>query len=219
MLKDGEKGAVLQRDRVLYAVVPHSPMGVVTPEFLRKISAVAEKYQVQALKITSAQRIAVVGVKEEDIDQIWAELGVCPGHAVGACVRSIKVCPGTTFCRLGKQDALAVGAELDRRYHGYKLPGKFKMAVSGCVNQCAENCVRDLGFVGKANGWMVTVGGNGGSRPRLAEVLTEDLSTEEALKLAENVLNFYKENAKKSDRMGRFIDRIGLEVLKKAALS
>jgi NAD(P)H-nitrite reductase large subunit len=218
MLKDGEKGAVLQRDRTTYAIVPHMPLGVTTPAMLRKIAEVSERYGAQALKVTSAQRIAIVGVKEEDMDGIWNELGVDPGAAVGACVRSIKVCPGTTFCRLGKQDSLGLGAKLDKRYHGYKLPAKFKMGVSGCVNQCSENCIKDLGFVGKADGWLVTVGGHGGSRPRLAETLTTGLSTEEALGLAGKVLGFYKDNAKKADRMGKLINRIGLEGLQKAVL-
>ncbi len=218
MLKDGEKGAVLQRDKTTYAIVPHVPLGVVTPEFLRKIADVAEKYNAQALKLTSADRIAMVGLREEDIDKAWKDLGVDPGAAVGACVRSIKVCPGTTFCRLAKQDSLALGAELDKRYHGYALPAKFKIGVSGCVNQCAENCIKDLGFVGKPKGWTATVGGNGGTRPRLAQVLADGLSTEEALEIADKVLNFYKENAKKNDRLGKLIDRVGFDEFKKAIL-
>ncbi len=218
MLKDGEKGAVIQRDKTTYAVVPHVALGVVTPEFLRKIAEVSERYGAQALKLTSAERIAIVGVKEEDIDKIWAELGVKPGAAVGACIRSIKACPGTTFCRLGKQDSLGLGAELDKRYHGFALPGKFKIGVSGCINQCAENCIKDLGFVGKSRGWSVTVGGNGGAKPRLAQVLAEGLTNEQALELADKVIKFFKENGKKNDRLGKLIDRVGFDQFKKAVL-
>ncbi len=219
MLKDGEKGAVLQRDKSTYAIVPHIPMGVVTPEFLRKIAEVAEKYGAQALKLTSADRIAMVGLQEKDIDSAWTDLGVEPGAAVGACVRSVKVCPGNTFCRLGQRDSLSLGAELDKRYHGYSLPAKFKIGVSGCVNQCAENCIKDLGFWGKSSGWTATVGGNGGARPRLAQVLATGLSDEEALDVADRTVKYYEKNAKKRERLGKMIDRIGFEEFKRAILS
>ncbi|WP_022852744.1 nitrite/sulfite reductase domain-containing protein [Thermodesulfatator atlanticus] len=218
MLKDGEKGAVLQRDKETYAIVPHVPLGVVTPEFLQKIAEIAVKYNVKAMKLTSADRIALVGLKEEDIDKVWEELGVDPGAAVGACVRSIKVCPGTTFCRLGQQDSLGLGAELDKRYHGYQLPAKFKIGVSGCVNDCAETCIKDLGFIGKPKGWTVMVGGCGGARPMLYRKLVDNVSTEEALAIADKIIKFYEENAKKGDRLGRLIERVGFEEFQKIIL-
>lgn len=218
MLKDGEKGAVLQRDKQTYAIVPHIPLGLITPAQLRAIADVAEKYQSSALKITSAARIAIVGIKEADIEPAWQDLGMPPGAAVGLCVRSIKACPGNTFCRLGQQDALTMGMELDRRYHGLTLPGKMKMGVSGCPNQCAETSVKDLGLMGKTKGWTVLVGGNAASRPRLAETLAEDLSDEEALAACERVLQYFKENAKKGERLGRLIDRVGIDVFRTAML-
>ncbi len=217
MLKDGEKGAVLQKDRKTYAIVPHIPLGVATPELLRQIADIAEKNRA-AIKITSANRIAVVGITEDKIDEAWAALDTEPGAAVGACVRSIKVCPGTTFCRLGKQDSLALGQELDKRYHGFALPAKFKIGVSGCINQCAENCIKDIAFVGKSDGWTVQVGGNGGSRPALARQLVSGLTLEQALEITEKLLEFYTENAKKMDRMSRVIARVGMDQLKKAVL-
>lgn len=219
MLKDGEKGAVLQRDKETYAIVPHLALGLITPEQLRKIADVADKYKTAALKVTSAARIAIVGLKEEDIDNAWADLGMSPGAAVGLCVRSIKCCPGNTLCRLGQQNSLELGTELDNRYHGFQLPGKFKMGVSGCPNQCGESSIKDLGFVGKAKGWTVLVGGNAASRPRLAEVLTENLTTEETLQTSENIMNYFKENGKKGERLGRFIDRVGFDTFKAAVLA
>jgi len=216
MLKDGEKGAVLQRDKETYAVVPHTPLGLITPDQLRKIADVAEKYQAKALKLTSVGRLAMVGFKEEDIDAVWSELGIPPGAAVGLCVRSVKACPGTTFCRLGQQDAVALGLELDKRYHGRELPGKFKIGVAGCPNQCAETSVKDLGFFGKAKGWTMLVGGNAASRPRLAEAVAEGLSTDQALALADKVLAFFAENGKKGERIGRTIDRLGVEAFQAA---
>ncbi len=218
MIKDGEKGAILQRDQKTFAVAPHVPCGVIAPDLLRKLADVSEKYNAAALKITSAARIAIVGIQEEDIDKVWAELGMAPGHAVGLCIRSIKACPGNTFCRLGKQDSLKMGMTLDEKYHGFDLPSKTKIGVSGCANQCAETCIKDLGLVGKKNGWTILVGGAGASKPRLADTLTEGLGDEEALSVIEKVLAFYKENAKKFERIGKMIDRVGLDTLKAAVL-
>lgn len=218
MLKDGEKGAVLQRDKETYAIVPHLPLGLVTPDQLRRIADVAEKYNTATLKITSAARIAIVGLKEGDIDQVWKDLGMPPGAAVGLCVRSIKACPGNTLCRLGQQDAIGLGKALDERYHGYELPNKLKMGVSGCPNQCGESSIKDLGFIGKAKGWTIVVGGNAASRPRIGEVLTDNLSTELALQVSENILTYYRANGKKGERLGRFIDRIGFAAFQAAVL-
>ncbi len=219
MLKDGEKGAVLQRDKETFAIVPHIALGVVTPAQLRSIADVAEKYNAKALKITSATRIAIVGLREEDIDKAWQDLGMDPGAAVGLCVRSIKACPGSTLCRLGQQDALGLGAELDTLYHGYKLPSKFKIGVAGCPNQCAEPSVKDLGFIGKAKGWTVVVGGNAASRPRLAEPVAEGLTSGQALEVAAKIVRYYEENGKKGERLGRFMDRIGFDVFQGAVVS
>lgn len=217
-LKDGDKGVVLQRDKETYAIAPHLACGVVTPAQLRKLADVAEKYNAAALKVTSAARIAVVGIKEADIDAIWHDLGIPPGHAVGMCVRSIKACPGTAFCRLGQQDSLGMGMKLDEIYHGMDLPSKTKIGVSGCRNQCAENCIKDIGLYGKKDGWVLTVGGKGTGKPRLADTLVEDIDSEQALELIEKVVSYYKENAKKAERIGAMIDRLGLDALKTAVL-
>lgn len=103
------KGAIVQRDFETYAIAPHLPGGICTPDQLRKLADIAEKYGAKAIKATSAQRLALVGIQEEDIDKIWAELDMPPGHAIGLCVRSVKICPGTTFCRRGQQDAVGFG--------------------------------------------------------------------------------------------------------------
>ena len=216
MLKLGEKGAIAQRDGQTYAVAPHIPCGVVTPELLRKLADVAEKYGAKALKITGATRIAIVGLKEEDIDAVWKDLGMSAGAAVGLCVRSIRACPGTTFCKLGKQDALGVGLKLDERYHGFDLPGKLKMAVSGCNLSCAESWVRDIGLTGFEDGWMLSVGGNVGAQPRIGKEMTKGLNDEQALAMVDKVLQYYKTNAKKGERLGAMINRLGLDALKAA---
>jgi len=147
MLKLGEKGAIPQNDNETYAIAPHIPCGLVTPDQLRKIADVAERYNAKAIKLTGAARMAIVGLKEEDIDGAWEDLGLDMGAAVGMCVRSIRSCPGTTFCKLGKQDALGIGMKLDEKYHARQLPVKFKMAVSGCKLSCSESWVRDIGLI------------------------------------------------------------------------
>jgi NAD(P)H-nitrite reductase large subunit len=216
MLQDGEKGVIIQRDKQTYAVAPHIPCGVVSPDTLRKLADTAEKYEAAALKITSAARIAIVGLAEEDIDNVWNDLGMSPGAAVGLCVRSVKACPGTTFCKRGMQDSLSLGIKLDEKYHGMELPGKLKIGVSGCPNQCAETCIKDLGFVGMPKGWKLFVGGNGGGKPRLSRELARDLITEQALELADAIVEFYKENARPRQRLGAMIEKMGFEEFKAA---
>ena len=216
MLKLGEKGAIIQRDKETYAIAPHIPCGLVTPDMLRKLADVAEKYKAQAMKITGATRIALVGLKEEDIDAVWKELNMGPGAAVGLCVRSVRACPGNTFCKMGQQDALNMGMKLDEQYHGLDLPGKFKMAVSGCHINCSESSVRDVGLLGKPKGWTLVIGGNVGMNPRIAQELVADLSDEQALEKITQVVAHYKENAKRGERLGKMIDRVGFDSVKAA---
>lgn len=219
MLQDGEKGVIIQRDKQTYAVAPHISCGVVSPETLRKLADVAEKYGAAALKITSAARIAIVGLKEEDVDAVWADLGMSPGAAVGLCVRSIKACPGTTFCKRGQQDSLGLGLKLDEKYHGAQVPGKFKFGVSGCANQCAETCIKDIGIVGFPKGWRILIGGNGGAKPRLSQELARDLTTEQALALIDTIIEYYKSHASPKQRLGSMIDKLGFETVKAAVLA
>lgn len=216
MLKLGEKGAIIQRDKETYAVAPHIACGVVTPDLLRKLADVAEKYHAKALKITGATRIAIVGISEEDVDKVWDELDMKPGAAVGLCVRSVRACPGTTFCKIGQQDALGMGMKLDEIYHGMALPGKFKIAVSGCNLNCAESWVRDVGLFGKPKGWTLVIGGNVGADPRIARELSTELDDDQALAAIEKVIGYYLENGKKGERLGKMIERVGLEPFKQA---
>ncbi len=216
VLQDGDKGVIIQRDKQTYAVAPHVPCGVVTPDTLRKIADVAEKFDCAALKITSAARIAIVGLKEEDVGAVWADLGIEPGAAVGLCVRSVKACPGTTFCKRGQQDSLGMGMKLDEKYHGMELPGKLKMGVSGCPNQCAENAIKDISMYGTVKGWRVLAGGCGGAKPRLAEQIAEGLTDEQALDMVDKIVEYFKANAKPKERLGRTIDRLGLDALQQA---
>jgi len=216
MLKLGEKGAILQRDKKTYAIAPHIPCGVVTPELLRRIADVSEKYNAQTIKITGATRIAIIGIQEEDVDQVWQEIQLDKGAAVGLCVRSIRSCPGSTYCRLGKQDALGIGMKLDKRYHAKSLPGKFKMAVSGCHLSCAESWVRDIGLIGLKEGWQVVIGGNVGAEPRIAQEVASGIDDAGILQAVDKTVLCYQESAQKGERLGKTIDRIGLEPFKTA---
>jgi NAD(P)H-nitrite reductase large subunit len=212
-----EKGAIVQRDYEAYAIAPHIPGGICDPSTLRKIADVAEKYKAKALKLTSAQRIAIVGIAESDIEDAWRDLGIPPCYAIGLCVRSVKFCPGTTFCKRGKQDSVKLGMELDHRYHGMTLPSKFKIGVSGCANGCGESWIKDLGFIGMSKGWKAVVGGSAGAAPSIAEVLAEGLDDDEATDLADRVINYYK-NCDTTQRLGRYIKNIGFEEFKKEVL-
>ena len=211
MLKLGEKGAIPQRDKETYAIAPHIPCGVVTPELLRRIADTAEKYNAKQIKITGATRVAIIGLKEEDIDGAWETLGLDKGAAVGLCVRSIRTCPGNTYCKLGKQDALKIGKALDEAYHGRELPGKFKMAVSGCHLSCSESWVRDVGLIGKKDGWDLVIGGNVGASPRIAQEIVSGLNDDAAIAAVSRVVAYYRRNAKKGERLGKMMDRLGIE--------
>jgi NAD(P)H-nitrite reductase large subunit len=216
MLRLGEKGAIPQRDNQTYAIAPHIPCGLLTPELLRRVADVAEKYSVKVVKITGATRLAIIGLKEEDIDGVWEDLKLDKGAAVGLCIRSIRACPGNTYCKLGQQDALAVGLKMDAVYHGKQLPGKFKMAVSGCHLSCAESWVRDIGLIGRKDGWALVIGGNVGASPRIAQEITDKLTDEAAMAAIETVIAFYVKEAQKGERLGKMIDRTGIEPFKAA---
>ena len=218
MLNDCEKGVIIQRDKQTYAVAPHIPCGVISSDTLRLLADTADKYNAAAIKITSAARLALVGLKEEDIDNVWADLNMAAGAAVGLCIRSVKACPGTTFCKRGQQDSLTLGLKLDEIYHGMELPGKLKLGVSGCGNQCAETCIKDIGLVGMPKGFKLLVGGNGGGRPRLSQEIAKELDHDQVLKMVEKIVDYYKENAKPRQRLGAMLEQTGIEQLKAAVL-
>ena len=213
-----EKGAIIQRDRKTYAIAPHLPAGLATPEQLEQIAAVARRFGAR-LKLSSAQRVVIIGLAEEDLDAAWADLkGMSRARPFGPCVRSIKICPGTDFCKRGQQDSVALGLELDARFQARELPWKLKMSVSGCMNDCAEACVKDIALLGTPKGWHLQVGGNGGSAPRLSQRLLEHIPSEgEALAAVERVLDWFVAQNRKC-RIGRLLEEVGLDELRKVAL-
>jgi NAD(P)H-nitrite reductase large subunit len=185
----------------------------VTPALLRKIADTAERYQCAALKLTSAERIALIGVRAQDVDAIWNELGMQPGGLLGERVRSVRVCPGTDYCKRGQQDSLRVGKVLDAKYHGKSMPGKFKISVSGCPNQCTETATKDIGIVGTRQGWDLWVGGMGGVNPQLGTRIAQRCSDEEVLCLVDRVFEFYQANARPRERLARTLARVGIDAL------
>lgn len=217
-MENTPKGAFIQRDKETYAIVPRTPMGLITPEILEKIAYVAKKYEIPIIKITSAQRIALIGMKPEIIDQLWNDLDMEVGHAVEPVFHYVQACPGTTVCKFGQQDSLKLGGDLDQVFYGMETPAKFKIGISGCPFNCGESFLRDLGVFGKRTGWTVVVGGNGGARPRIGDIIAEGLSNEQVVDLAIKYVNYYKENAKPKERTSRFIERVGIDNLKQAIL-
>ena len=215
------KGAILQRDKETYAIVPRIPMGVLTPEVLERLAAIARKYSVRIIKITSGQRIALVGLKPEDVDNAWKDLGMEVGPAEGLCVHYVQACPGTLTCKFGQGDSIGLAAKVEKLYVGKEdfIPAKTKFGISGCKLNCAESYLRDFGVFAAPDGWTVVAGGNSGGRPRIGNVIAERLNEEQVLELIQKLLDYYVGNAKPRERMPRFVERIGIEELKKAVLS
>jgi len=212
------KGAFVQRDKKTYAVVPRTPMGMLTPVILENIAEVARKYEIPIIKITSGQRIALVGLKPEIIDDVWKELGMDAAPAVQLCVHYVQACPGNAVCKFGVQDSLGLGGKLEELFVGMELPAKVKIGISGCPLNCGEGYMRDLGAFGKKSGWTVMFGGNAGGRPRIGDVIAKGIDEKEVIDLVKRCFEYYRNNGKKSERTARFINRIGIEEFKKAVL-
>ncbi len=215
---EGPKGAILQRDKQTYAIVPRIPVGVIKREHLKALAEVVEKYDIPIVKITSGHRIALVGMPEEQILPIYEDLGMSEGKAIELCLHYVQACPGTDVCRYGVQNSLGFGSRIEELFSGIEMPAKFKVGVSGCPFLCAESLVRDLGLIGKKSGWTLVFGGNSGRRVREADVLAEDLSDDEAIALARKCIDFYAANARTRERTSTFVERIGVEAFKKSVL-
>jgi NAD(P)H-nitrite reductase large subunit len=211
-------GAILQRDQKTYAIVARTPLGLVTPDALESIARAARKFNIPILKLTSAQRIALVGIEPQDVPEVWKELGLEVGRAVEPCMHYVQACPGTEVCRFGQQDSLGMGARLDKEFTGMDLPAKAKIGVSGCPMNCGESFMRDFGCFGKKKGWTVTVGGNAGAKPRIGDIIAEDVSDDQVVALARKYFDFYKSNAKPKERTAKFLNRVGIDEVKKAVL-
>lgn len=203
-----EKGAAVQKDMESYTIIPYIHGGLVDPATLRKIADVAEKYQVEFIKMTSEHNIALFGVKEADISDVWNDLGMEPGGHIGKRVRGVSFCTGNTACKKGYQDTLKLGLRIDENYRMMETPRKVKISLSGCTSCCAESTVRDIGLIGTPKGWKLLVGGTCGLQVRKGDLLLKDLSDDQVIEYIGKILDYYKKKGT-DKRLGRFIDIIG----------
>ncbi|MDT4914463.1 MAG: nitrite reductase large subunit [Pseudonocardiales bacterium] len=224
---DGEQAALqdtndhflanIQRNGT-YSVVPRIAGGEITPEKLIVIGEVARDFDLYT-KITGGQRIDLFGARVEQLPLIWKRLvdaGFESGHAYGKALRTVKSCVGSTWCRFGVQDSVSLAIELELRYRGLRAPHKIKSAVSGCARECAEAQSKDFGVIATENGWNLFVGGNGGFRPRHAELLLQDVDTETLLRTIDRFLMFYIRTADRLQRTAPWIAAMegGLDYLR-----
>jgi nitrite reductase (NADH) large subunit len=207
----------IQKDGT-YSVVPRMPGGEVTPEGLIAVGQVAKKYGLYT-KITGGQRVDLFGARVEQLPAIWEELiaaGFESGHAYGKALRTVKSCVGSTWCRYGVDDSVGLAIELENRYKGLRAPHKIKFAVSGCTRECAEAQGKDVGVIATEKGWNLYVCGNGGMKPRHAELIASDLSKQDLIKYIDRFLMFYVRTADRLQRTSVWRENLegGLDYLK-----
>ncbi len=223
-----EKDAEFINDRVhaniqkdgTFSVVPQMKGGVTTPDQLRRIADVAEKWDVKMVKLTGGQRIDLLGVRKEDLPGIWADLDMPSGYAYGKSFRTVKTCVGKEFCRFGVGDSTRLGIEIESRFQGLESPAKMKLAVSGCPRNCAESYVKDVGIVGiegagvEGGRWEIYVGGAAGASVRKGDLLATVDDAELAKTLTGRFIQYYREHATWLERTYDFVPRVGIEVLR-----
>jgi nitrite reductase (NADH) large subunit len=208
--------ANMQKDGT-FSVVPRMAGGEVTPDGLIAVGQVAKKYNLYT-KITGGQRVDLFGARVHELPLIWKELidaGFETGHAYGKSVRTVKSCVGSTWCRYGVQDSVGMAIRLENRYKGLRSPHKLKFAVSGCTRECAEAQSKDIGVIATEKGWNLYVCGNGGMRPRHAELFATDLDDETLIRYIDRLLMFYVETADRLQRTSVWRENLegGLEYL------
>ncbi|MGH3792372.1 MAG: nitrite reductase (NAD(P)H), partial [Pseudonocardiaceae bacterium] len=209
--------ANLQRNGT-YSVVPRVPGGEITPEKLIVLGEVARDFGLYT-KITGGQRIDLFGARVEQLPAIWRRLvdaGFESGHAYGKALRTVKSCVGTDWCRYGVQDSVGMAIALELRYRGLRAPHKLKSAVSGCARECAEARSKDFGVIATEAGWNLYVCGNGGFRPRHADLLVSDVDTETLVRTIDRFLMFYVRTADRLQRTAPWLEELegGLDHLR-----
>jgi len=208
--------ANIQKDGT-YSVVPRMWGGLTNPKELRAIADVVDKFNIPEVKVTGGQRIDLFGVKKEDLPGVWADLnaaGMVSGHAYGKALRTVKTRAGSNWCRFGTQDSTGMGVKLEEMTWGSWTPHKFKMAVSGCPRNCAEATIKDFGVVAVDSGWELHVGGNGGIKVRITDLLCKVKTEQEVLEYSGAFMQLYREEAKYLERTAPWIERVGLEYVK-----
>ncbi len=198
-----------------YSVVPRMWGGVTTPEQLRRIADVADKYRIPAMKVTGGQRIALAGIKKEDLPKVWGDLGMPSGYAYGKSLRSVKTCVGNAFCRFGTQNSLGMGIDLEKAFWGMWAPHKVKFGISGCPRNCSEAAIKDIGVIGVESGWEIYVAGNGGTKTEVAQFFVKVKTQEEVMEHAGAFLELYRQEGYYLERTAQWIQRVGLDYAKK----
>jgi len=209
--------ANIQKDGT-YSVIPRMYGGVTTPDQLRKIADVADKYAVPMVKVTGGQRIDLLGVKKEDLTNMWADLDMPSGYAYGKSIRTVKTCVGSESCRFGTQNSTQMGIDIENAFDHMWAPHKVKFAVSGCPRNCAEAGIKDVGVIGVDSGWEIYVAGNGGIKTEAAQFLCKVKTAEEVLEYSGAFIQIYREEARYLDRTVHWVERVGLEYVKKRVL-
>jgi len=208
----------IQKDGT-YSVVPRMFGGLCTPSDLRAIADACEKFKVPEMKVTGGQRIDLFGVKKEDLPLMWKDLsdaGLVSGHAYGKALRTVKTCAGANWCRFGTQDSTGLGVKLEKMTWGSWMPHKFKLAVSGCPRNCAEATIKDFGVVCVDSGYELHVGGNGGIKVRVTDLLCKVETEEQVLEYCAAFIQKYRVEARYLERTAPWVERVGLQYIKDA---
>lgn len=214
------KFAVLQKIRNgkrTYGVTPRIPGGFIKPENLITIAKVAEKYG-GTIKLTSGQRVAILGLNPDDVKKVWDELGMEPGVLSPYSVKNVEMCPAS-FCKRAKQNSLKLGMKLEKRFYGAPTPNRTKISVVGCRNACTSAYSKDIAVVADQDGYIVAAGGSAGFHPRMPDTIAERLTENEAYNLVEAIYEYYCNEAEKGEKLGHFIDRISVDKFRKDTLN
>ena len=209
--------ANIQKDGT-YSVIPRMWGGHTTPDELRRIADAADKYKIPTVKITGGQRIDLLGVKKEDLQNVWKDIGMPSGLAYAKALRTVKTCVGSEWCRFGTQDSTQMGKDLEHALWAMYSPHKVKLAVSGCPRNCAESGIKDVGVIGVDSGWEIYVGGNGGIKTEVAQFLVKVKTSQEVLEYTGGFLQLYREEGWYLERTVHYIKRVGLDHVKKRIL-
>jgi nitrite reductase (NADH) large subunit len=209
--------ANIQKDGT-YSVIPRMWGGETTASELRRIADVVDKYQIPTVKVTGGQRIDLLGVKKEQLVHVWRDLGMPSGHAYAKALRTVKTCVGSEWCRFGTQDSTNMGKDLERALWRMYAPHKVKLAVSGCPRNCAEAGIKDVGVIGVDSGWELYVAGNGGIKTEVAQFFCKVKTAEEVLEYSGAFLQLYREEGWYLERTIHYVNRVGLDHVKKKVL-
>ncbi len=209
--------ANIQKDGT-YSVIPRMWGGETTAAELRRIADVVDKYQIPTVKVTGGQRIDLLGVKKEDLQAVWRDIGMPSGHAYAKALRTVKTCVGSEWCRMGTQDSTQMGKDLERAMWRMYAPHKVKFAVSGCPRNCAEAGIKDVGIIGVDSGWEMVIAGNGGIKTEVAQFFTKLQTAEEVLEYTGAFMQLYRLEGWYLERTVHYVNRVGMDHVKRRIL-